>query len=187
MEDLFAQKDMEEADLHSWIEKLQARLQACGSDSPQQLQTVLESVVVKKQSLCETLQSWNSRLQDLFQQEKGRKRLSVPASPGRHRQTDDSKPSALESSPRNPSPLVQNVDKEDRHLTAMPSSWGSSLLALPSPGEPGSEPLSSGPCFPDQDSVSIPEGEHTHNPPHISFLFFLWIYSAYQNTDHSCP
>uniref|UniRef100_A0A8C8K4M6 1-phosphatidylinositol 3-phosphate 5-kinase n=1 Tax=Oncorhynchus tshawytscha TaxID=74940 RepID=A0A8C8K4M6_ONCTS len=138
MEDLFAQKDMEEADLHSWIEKLQARLQACGSDSPQQLQTVLESVVVKKQSLCETLQSWNSRLQDLFQQEKGRKRLSVPASPGRHRQTDDSKVS-------------------DRHLTAMPSSWGSSLLALPSPGEPGSEPLSSGPCFPDQDSVSIPE------------------------------
>ncbi|XP_029558182.1 1-phosphatidylinositol 3-phosphate 5-kinase isoform X1 [Salmo trutta] len=157
MEDLFAQKDMEEADLHSWIEKLQARLQACGSDSPQQLQTVLESVVVKKQSLCETLQSWNSRLQDLFHQEKGKKRLSVPASPGRHRQTDDNKPSALESSPRNPSPLVQNVDKEDRHLTAMPSSLGSSLLALPSPGEPGSEPLSSGPCFPDQDSVTIPE------------------------------
>lgn len=52
---------MEEAELRSWIEKLQARLQACGSDSPQQLQTVLESVVVKKQSLCETLQSWNSR------------------------------------------------------------------------------------------------------------------------------
>ncbi|XP_045068034.1 1-phosphatidylinositol 3-phosphate 5-kinase-like isoform X3 [Coregonus clupeaformis] len=157
MEDLFAQKDMEEADLRSWIEKLQARLQSCGSDSPQQLQTVLESVVVKKQSLCETLQSWNNRMQDLFQQEKSRKRLSVPASPGRHRQTDDSKPSALESSPRNPSPLVQNGDKEDRHLTAMPSSWGSSLLTLPSPGEPGSEPFSSGPCFPDQDSVSIPE------------------------------
>ncbi|CAB1328640.1 unnamed protein product, partial [Coregonus sp. 'balchen'] len=129
MEDLFAQKD------------------ACGSDSPQQLQTVVESVVVKKQSL----------LQDLFQQEKGRKRLSVPASPGRHRQTDDSKTSALESSPRNPSPVVQNGDKEDRHLSALPSSSGSSLLTLPSPGEPGSEPLSSGPSFPDQDSVSIPE------------------------------
>ncbi|KAM9448529.1 1-phosphatidylinositol 3-phosphate 5-kinase-like isoform 4-T5 [Salvelinus alpinus] len=173
MEDLFAQKDvgshskggsytpnmsrMEEAELRSWIEKLQARLQACGSDSPQQLQTVLESVVVKKQSLCETLQSWNSRLQDLFQQEKGRKRLSVPASPGRHRQTDDSKTSVLESSPRNPSPVVQNGDKEDRHLTTLPSSSGSSLLTLPSPGEPGSEPLSSGPSFPDQDSVSIPE------------------------------
>uniref|UniRef100_A0A673ZH39 1-phosphatidylinositol 3-phosphate 5-kinase n=1 Tax=Salmo trutta TaxID=8032 RepID=A0A673ZH39_SALTR len=154
MEDLFAQKDMEEAELRSWIEKLQARLQACGSDSPQQLQTVLESVVVKKQSLCETLQSWNSRLQDLFQQEKGRKRLSVPASPGRHRQTDDSK---VSSSPRNPSPVVQNGDKEDRHLTTLPSSSGSSLLTLPSPGEPGSEPLSSGPSFPDQDSVSIPE------------------------------
>uniref|UniRef100_A0A8C7CJU5 1-phosphatidylinositol 3-phosphate 5-kinase n=1 Tax=Oncorhynchus kisutch TaxID=8019 RepID=A0A8C7CJU5_ONCKI len=154
MEDLFAQKDMEEAELRSWIEKLQARLQACGSDSPQQLQTVLESVVVKKQSLCETLQSWNSRLQDLFQQEKGRKRLSVPASPGRHRPTDDSK---VSSSPRNPSPVVQNGDKEDRHLTTLPSSSGSSLLTLPSPGEPGSEPLSSGPSFPDQDSVSIPE------------------------------
>lgn len=52
---------MEEAELRSWIEKLQVRLQACGQDSPQQLQVVLESLVVKKQSLCEMLQSWNSR------------------------------------------------------------------------------------------------------------------------------
>lgn len=52
---------MEEAELRGWIEKLQARLQATGLESPQQLQTVLESVVVKKQSLCETLQSWNNR------------------------------------------------------------------------------------------------------------------------------
>ncbi|KAM4609219.1 1-phosphatidylinositol 3-phosphate 5-kinase isoform 3-T3 [Polymixia lowei] len=156
MEDLFAQKDMEEAELRSWIEKLQARLQACGLDSPQQLHIVLESVVMKKQSLCETLQSWNSRLQDLFQQEKGRKRLSVPPSPGRHRQTnaDDSKPSTLDSSPRNPSPVVLNGEKEDRHLSTLLS--GSSSI-LPSPGEPGAEPLSSGPSFPDQDSVSIPE------------------------------
>uniref|UniRef100_A0A3Q2V6B0 1-phosphatidylinositol 3-phosphate 5-kinase n=1 Tax=Haplochromis burtoni TaxID=8153 RepID=A0A3Q2V6B0_HAPBU len=119
MEDIFAQKDMEEAELRSWIEKLQVRLQVCGSDSPQQLQAVLESLVVKKQSLCEMLQSWNSRLQDLFQQEKGKKRLSVPPSPGRHRPntTDDSK-SAVESSPRNPSPVVQNGEKGDRsHLS----------------------------------------------------------------------
>uniref|UniRef100_A0A3Q3LXD3 1-phosphatidylinositol 3-phosphate 5-kinase n=1 Tax=Mastacembelus armatus TaxID=205130 RepID=A0A3Q3LXD3_9TELE len=97
MEDLFAQKDMEEAELRSWIEKLQARLQVCGVDSPQQLQSVLESLVIKKQSLCEMLQAWNIRLQDLFQQEKGRKRLSVPPSPGRHRQTttDDSKVTSL--------------------------------------------------------------------------------------------
>uniref|UniRef100_A0A8D0DAE2 1-phosphatidylinositol 3-phosphate 5-kinase n=1 Tax=Sander lucioperca TaxID=283035 RepID=A0A8D0DAE2_SANLU len=107
MEDLFAQKDMEEAELRSWNEKLQARLQACSLDSPQQVQVVLESLVMKKQSLCEMLQSWNSRLQDLFQQEKGRKRLSVPPSPGRHRQTT----SAVDSSPRNPSPVVQNGDK----------------------------------------------------------------------------
>ncbi|XP_046903697.1 1-phosphatidylinositol 3-phosphate 5-kinase isoform X5 [Hypomesus transpacificus] len=156
MEDLFAQKDMEDAELRAWIEKLQARLQACSVDSPQHLQTVLESVVLKKQSLCETLQSWNTRLQDLFQQEKGRKRLSVPPSPGRHRQTEESKTSALESSPRNPSPVVQNGDKEDRHLNTLPSLSSSSSL-LPSPGEPGSEPLTSGPSFPELDSVSIPE------------------------------
>ncbi|XP_063070179.1 1-phosphatidylinositol 3-phosphate 5-kinase isoform X2 [Engraulis encrasicolus] len=161
MEDLFAQKDMEEAELRGWIEKLQARLQATALESPQQLQVVLESVVVKKQSLCETLQSWNSRLQDLFQQEKGRKRLSVPPSPGRHRTTqttDDSKTSALESSPRNPSPMVQNGEKEDRHLSTLPSSSGSASLQLPSPGDTGaSDTITSGPSFMDQDSVSLPE------------------------------
>ncbi|XP_028250028.1 1-phosphatidylinositol 3-phosphate 5-kinase isoform X3 [Parambassis ranga] len=154
MEDLFAQKDMEEAELRSWIDKLQARLQVCGLDSPQQLQAVLDSLVMKKQSLCEMLQSWNSRLQDLFQQEKGRKRLSVPPSPGRHRptNTEDSK-STLDASPRNPSPVVQNGEKEDRHLSALPSA----TLQLPSPGEPGAEPATPGPSSSEQDSVSIPE------------------------------
>ncbi|KAM9851258.1 1-phosphatidylinositol 3-phosphate 5-kinase [Aulostomus maculatus] len=154
MEDLFAQKDMEEVELRSWIEKLQVRLQACGLESPQQLQAVLESLVVKKQSLCEMLQSWNGRLQDLFQQEKGRKRLSVPPSPGRHRQpaTDDSK-STLDSSPRNPSPVVQNGEKEDRHLNTLPSASSS---MLPSP-EPGAEPVIPGPSSTEADSVSIPE------------------------------
>ncbi|XP_068185209.1 1-phosphatidylinositol 3-phosphate 5-kinase isoform X2 [Antennarius striatus] len=156
MEDLFAQKDMEEAELRSWTEKLQVRLQACGVDSSQQLQVVLESLVMKKQSLCEMLQYWNGRLQDLFQQEKGRKRLSVPPSPGRHRQTnaDDSK-STLESSPRNPSPVVQNGDKEERHLSTLPSA--SSSVIPPSPGETGAEPNTPGPSFSEQDSVSIPE------------------------------
>ncbi|XP_035378715.1 1-phosphatidylinositol 3-phosphate 5-kinase isoform X3 [Electrophorus electricus] len=160
MEDLFAQKDMEEVELRSWLDKLQARLQASGADSPQQLQAVLESLIIKKQNLCEALQSWNGKLQDLFQLEKGRKRLSVPPSPGRHRQTtaDDSKTSVLESSPRNPSPVVQNGEKEDRHLSTLPSGSGSSsLLQLPSPAEQCSEPLTSGPSFADQDSISIPE------------------------------
>ncbi|CAL8341551.1 unnamed protein product [Boreogadus saida] len=155
MEDLFAQKDMEEAELRSWIEKLQARLQSCCPDSPQQLQAVLESVVIRKQSLCETLQSWNSRLQDLFQQEKGRKRLSVPPSPGRHRQTtaEDSK-GVLEPSTRNISPVVSNGDKEDRHLSTLPSSSSS---ILQSPGDLSIDTLYSGPSFPEQDSVSISE------------------------------
>ncbi|RXN28954.1 1-phosphatidylinositol 3-phosphate 5-kinase isoform X1 [Labeo rohita] len=160
MEDMFAQKDMEESELRSWIEKLQVRLQTSAMDSPPQLQAVLESVVVKKQGLCETLQSWNNRLQDLFQLEKGRKRLSVPPSPGRHRQatSDESKTSALESSPRNPSPVVPNGEKEDRHLNTFPSSSGSSsLLQLPSPAEQTSDVITSGPSFPDQDSVSNPD------------------------------
>ncbi|XP_061826835.2 1-phosphatidylinositol 3-phosphate 5-kinase isoform X2 [Nerophis lumbriciformis] len=157
MEDIFAQKDMEEVELRSWIEKLQARLQACGLDSPQQLQAVLESLVVKKQSLCEVLQSWNSRLQDLFQQEKGRKRLSVPPSPGRHRQTasDDSK-STLDSSPRNPSPVVQNGDKEDRHLSTLPSTSSATVLLSP-PADPGVETVTPAPSFTEPDSISIPE------------------------------
>ncbi|XP_034002366.1 1-phosphatidylinositol 3-phosphate 5-kinase isoform X3 [Trematomus bernacchii] len=154
MEDLFAQKDMEEAELRSCMEKLQARLQACGVDSPQQVQAVLESLVMKKQSLCEMLQSWNGRLQDLFQQEKGRKRLSVPPSPGRHRQTTEESKSALESSPRNPSPVVQNGDKEDRHLCTLPST---SSFLLPSPGDPASDPFTPGPSFTEQDSLSLPE------------------------------
>ncbi|KAM9342605.1 1-phosphatidylinositol 3-phosphate 5-kinase isoform 2-T2 [Pholidichthys leucotaenia] len=160
MEDLFAQKDMEEVELRTWIEKLQVRLQACGLDSPQQLQVVLESLVVKKQSLCEMLQSWNTRLQDLFQQEKGRKRLSVPPSPGRHRPTttDDTK-GVLDASPRNPSPVVQNGDKEDRHLSTLSSSSAAAFSSslLPSPGDLGAEPATLGSSLNDQDSVSIPE------------------------------
>ncbi|KAK7913748.1 hypothetical protein WMY93_013959 [Mugilogobius chulae] len=156
MEDLFAQKDMEEAELRSWIEKLQARMLVCGPDTPQQLQSILESLVMKKQSLCEMLQSWNNRLQDLFQQEKGRKRLSVPPSPGRHRQTtaDDNK-GAVDSSPRNPSPVVQNGDKEDRHLTPMPS--GSSSSVLLSPGDPNAEPVTPASSNTEPDSVSMSE------------------------------
>ncbi|XP_058890048.1 1-phosphatidylinositol 3-phosphate 5-kinase-like isoform X2 [Acipenser ruthenus] len=160
MEDLFAQKEMEEVEIRNWIEKLQARLLSF-LDTPQQLQAALESIIVKKQSLCEMLQSWNNRLQDLFQQDKGRKRPTVPPSPGRHRQAEESKTSVLDSSPRNASPVIQNGDKEDRYLSNMPSS--STLLQLPSPPEGAVEQLSSGPSFPntsstsDQDSSSITE------------------------------
>ncbi|XP_028663874.2 1-phosphatidylinositol 3-phosphate 5-kinase isoform X2 [Erpetoichthys calabaricus] len=154
MEDLFAQKEMEEVELRNWIEKHQARLLQCSVDT-QQLQLALESVVVKKQNLCEMLQSWNSRLQDLFQQEKGRKRPSVPPSPGRHRQAEDNKTNLLDSSPRNASPVTQNGDKEDRYLNNMSSnSSGSSLLQLPSPPEGATEQLSAGPTFPSTSSAS---------------------------------
>uniref|UniRef100_A0A8B9HHJ6 1-phosphatidylinositol 3-phosphate 5-kinase n=1 Tax=Astyanax mexicanus TaxID=7994 RepID=A0A8B9HHJ6_ASTMX len=85
--------------------------------------------------------------------EKGRKRMSVPPSPGRpHRQTisDDSKVSNIA--------CYLYFMPEDRHLNTLPSGSGSSsLLQLPSPAEQGSEPLTPGPSFPDQDSISIPE------------------------------
>ncbi|KAM4025299.1 1-phosphatidylinositol 3-phosphate 5-kinase isoform 1-T1 [Anomaloglossus baeobatrachus] len=135
MEDLFAKKEMEEVEFRKWIEPLQGRMLCSNMDSPQQLLSVFESIIVKKQSLCEILHAWNNRLQDLFQQEKGRKRPSVPASPGRMRQGDETKVSGMDASPRNSSP-AQNGDREDRFMTTLSqSSTGSTHLQIPSPPE----------------------------------------------------
>ncbi|XP_074154973.1 1-phosphatidylinositol 3-phosphate 5-kinase isoform X1 [Sminthopsis crassicaudata] len=146
MEDIFAQKEMEEGEFKNWIEKMQARLMTSSIETPQQLQSVFESLIAKKQSLCEMLQAWNNRLQDLFQQEKGRKRPSVPPSPGRMRQGEDSKISAMDASPRNVSPGLQNGEKEDRFLTTLSSqsSTNSTHLQLPTPPEVLSEQLMGG-------------------------------------------
>lgn len=157
MEDIFAQKEMEEGEFKNWIEKMQARLMSSSVDAPQQLQSVFESLIAKKQSLCEVLQAWNNRLQDLFQQEKGRKRPSVPPSPGRLRQGEESKISAVDASPRNISPGLQNGEKEDRFLTALSSqsSTSSAHLQLPAPPEVTSEQLAGGST--ELDPTSIPE------------------------------
>ncbi|XP_005999773.1 1-phosphatidylinositol 3-phosphate 5-kinase [Latimeria chalumnae] len=164
MEDFFAQKEMEEVELRNWIEKLQARLLSSAMDNLQQQQSVAESIIGKKQNLCELLQAWNNRLQDLFQQEKGRKRPSVPASPGRLRQTDESKTTAMDASPRNISPALQNGEKDDRVLTPIvQSTAGSSQLQLPSPPEIVTEQFSTGPSFPvipcanEQDAAAVTE------------------------------
>ncbi|KAM8789825.1 1-phosphatidylinositol 3-phosphate 5-kinase isoform 3-T3 [Rhynchonycteris naso] len=157
MEDIFAQKEMEEGEFKNWIEKMQARLLSSSVDTPQQLQSVFESLIAKKQSLCEVLQAWNSRLQDLFQQEKGRKRPSVPPSPGRLRQGEESKISAVDASPRNVSPGLQNGEKEDRFLTALPSqsSTSSAHLQLPTPPEGLPEQPAGAP--PELDTTSVSE------------------------------
>ncbi|KGL81299.1 1-phosphatidylinositol 3-phosphate 5-kinase, partial [Tinamus guttatus] len=149
MEDLFAQKEMEEGEFRNWTEKIQARLLSSSLDTPQQLQSVFESLIAKKQGLCEMLQAWNNRLQDLFQQEKGRKRPSVPPSPGRLRQGEESKISSIDASPRNVSPALQNGEKEDRFLTTLSSqgSTGSTHLQLPTPPEVVSEQLAGGSSF----------------------------------------
>ncbi|XP_013908207.1 PREDICTED: 1-phosphatidylinositol 3-phosphate 5-kinase-like [Thamnophis sirtalis] len=149
MEDLFAQKEMEEVEFRNWIEKIQARMLSSSLDTPQQLHSISESLIAKKQSLCEMLQAWNNRLQDLFQQEKGRKRPSVPPSPGRLRQGEENKISSMDASPRNVSPALQNGDKEDRFLTTLSSqsSTSSSLLQLPTPPEVVSDQLTGGPTF----------------------------------------
>ncbi|KAM7152946.1 1-phosphatidylinositol 3-phosphate 5-kinase isoform 1-T1 [Macrochelys suwanniensis] len=157
MEDLFAQKEMEEVEFRNWIEKIQARMLSPSLDTSQQLQSVFESLIAKKQSLCEMLQAWNNRLQDLFQQEKGRKRPSVPPSPGRLRQGEESKISAMDASPRNASPALQNGEKDDRFLTTLSSqsSTSSTHLQLPTPPEIVSEQLTGGPSF--ANSLSEPD------------------------------
>ncbi|XP_069926387.1 1-phosphatidylinositol 3-phosphate 5-kinase isoform X10 [Oryctolagus cuniculus] len=156
MEDIFAQKEMEEGEFKNWIEKMQARLMSSSVDTPQQLQSIFESIIAKKQSLCEVLQAWNNRLQDLFQQEKGRKRPSVPPSPGRLRQGEENKISAMDASPRNISPGLQNGEKEDRFLTTLSSqsSNSSTHLQLPTPPEVISEPSMGGPSELDTASSS---------------------------------
>ncbi|XP_050772031.1 1-phosphatidylinositol 3-phosphate 5-kinase isoform X1 [Gopherus flavomarginatus] len=157
MEDLFAQKEMEEVEFRNWIEKIQARMLSPSLDTSQQLQSVFESLIAKKQSLCEMLQAWNNRLQDLFQQEKGRKRPSVPPSPGRLRQGEENKISAMDASPRNTSPALQNGEKDDRFLTTLSSqsSTSSTHLQLPTPPEIVSEQLTGGPSF--ASSLSEPD------------------------------
>uniref|UniRef100_K7F9V9 1-phosphatidylinositol-3-phosphate 5-kinase n=1 Tax=Pelodiscus sinensis TaxID=13735 RepID=K7F9V9_PELSI len=149
MEDLFAQKEMEEVEFRNWIEKIQARMLSTSQDTPQQLQSLFESLIIKKQGLCEMLQAWNNRLQDLFQQEKGRKRPSVPPSPGRLRQGEENKISAMDASPRNASPAPQNGERDDRFLTTLSSqsSTSSTHLQLPTPPEIVSEQLTGGPSF----------------------------------------
>lgn len=52
---------MEEGEFKNWIEKMQARLMSSSVDTPQQLQSIFESIIAKKQSLCEVLQAWNNR------------------------------------------------------------------------------------------------------------------------------
>uniref|UniRef100_A0A8C3D305 1-phosphatidylinositol 3-phosphate 5-kinase n=1 Tax=Cairina moschata TaxID=8855 RepID=A0A8C3D305_CAIMO len=159
MEDLFAQKEMEEGEFRNWTEKIQARLLSSSLDTPQQLQSVFESLIAKKQGLCEMLQAWNNRLQDLFQQEKGRKRPSVPPSPGRLRQGEESKISSMDASPRNASPALQNGEKEDRFLTTLSSqsSTGSTHLQLPTPPEVVSEQLTGAGTLSEQDTTSSSE------------------------------
>ncbi|XP_032879487.1 1-phosphatidylinositol 3-phosphate 5-kinase isoform X3 [Amblyraja radiata] len=135
IEDLFAQKQMEETEFRNWFEKTQARLLSSPIDNCLQLLFVTDCLITKKQSLCELLQAWNNRLQDLFQQEKGRKRPAVPPSPGRLRSTEETKSSTLDSSPRNSSSGLQNGDKEDRLLTNMAvcctNNGSSQLLSTP--------------------------------------------------------
>ncbi|XP_067994520.1 1-phosphatidylinositol 3-phosphate 5-kinase isoform X5 [Melanerpes formicivorus] len=159
MEDLFAQKEMEEGEFLNWTEKIQARLHSSSLDTPQQLQSVFESLIAKKQGLCEMLQAWNSRLQDLFQQEKGRKRPSVPPSPGRLRQGEESKISSMDASPRNASPALQNGEKEDRFLTTLSSqsSTGSTHLQLPTSPEGASEHMTGANTLSEQDTTSSSE------------------------------
>uniref|UniRef100_A0A670YKD0 1-phosphatidylinositol 3-phosphate 5-kinase n=1 Tax=Pseudonaja textilis TaxID=8673 RepID=A0A670YKD0_PSETE len=149
MEDLFAQKEMEEVEFRNWIEKIQARMLSSSLDTPQQLHSISESSIAKKQSLCEMLQAWNNRLQDLFQQEKGRKRPSVPPSPGRLRQGEENKVMDFVNCILRMLQCLYFSSIEDRFLTTLSSqsSTSSSLLQLPTPPEVVSDQLTGGSTF----------------------------------------
>ncbi|XP_072434903.1 1-phosphatidylinositol 3-phosphate 5-kinase isoform X1 [Chiloscyllium punctatum] len=161
IEDLFAQKEMEEAEFRNWFEKTQARLLTSSVDNPQQLVVLDDCLITKKQNLCELLQAWNNRLQDLFQQEKGRKRPTVPPSPGRLRSTEETKSSVLDTSPRSSTSGLPNGDKEDRTLpTTAANSTNTANSQLPSCPEVCIEQLSAGPNIP---TVSVSSDQDTNN------------------------
>ncbi|KAG8520962.1 1-phosphatidylinositol 3-phosphate 5-kinase, partial [Galemys pyrenaicus] len=134
MEDIFAQKEMEEGEFKNWIEKMQARLMSSSVDTAQQLQSTFESLIAKKQSLCEVLQAWNNSKVFTF--------LQI---------------SAMDASPRNVSPGLQNGEKEDRFLTTLSSqsSTSSTHLQLPTPPEAMPEPSAGLP--PELDTASNSE------------------------------
>lgn len=109
--------------------------------------------------------------------------------------------SSLDSSPRNPSPVVQNGEKGGlKYLLGQiffvlikgflqvvlceaavflssedrhlcPLPSTTSSL-LPSPGDPGADSTTAGPSFGEPDSVSIPEGSQIHSAMYIRFIIF---------------
>ncbi|NXN97522.1 FYV1 kinase, partial [Rhinopomastus cyanomelas] len=151
MEDLFAQKEVMDNFLHQQAIGCKVR-----GEAPQSVACLLINFHLGCLFLgfCFVL-----RLQDLFQQEKGRKRPSVPPSPGRLRQGEESKISSMDASPRNSSPALQNGEKEDRFLTTLSSqsSTGSTHLQLPTPPEVVSEHVIGASTLSEQDTTSSSE------------------------------
>ncbi|KFV88360.1 1-phosphatidylinositol 3-phosphate 5-kinase, partial [Struthio camelus australis] len=164
MEDLFAQKEMEEGEFRNWTEKIQARLLSSSLDTPQQLQSVFESLIAKKQGLCEMLQAWNNRVREngtvTVTYQVYRRSALKRKRPKTHQEI---RVVSMDASPRNVSPALQNGEKEDRFLTTLSSqsSTGSTHLQLPTPPEVVSEQLTSGSSFAnalsEQDATSSSE------------------------------
>ncbi|KFP92392.1 1-phosphatidylinositol 3-phosphate 5-kinase, partial [Apaloderma vittatum] len=159
MEDLFAQKEMEEGEFRNWTDKIQARLLSSSLDTPQQLQSVFESLIAKKQGLCEMLQAWNSRF---ILCEKEKAKVIRKGRAMNTRRTDNERVGSsysLDASPRNASPGLQNGEKEDRFLTTLSSqsSTGSTHLQLPTPPEVVSEHTTGASTLSEQDTTSSSE------------------------------
>uniref|UniRef100_UPI0035901CC2 1-phosphatidylinositol 3-phosphate 5-kinase isoform X2 n=1 Tax=Myxine glutinosa TaxID=7769 RepID=UPI0035901CC2 len=100
MEDLIAQKEIEETELWAWTEKQQMRITSAGPELSRHWMTISDTLLAQRQKLCELVASWNARLQELFLQEKGKKKQVVPPSPSRLRQADDRNNSQDAPSPR---------------------------------------------------------------------------------------
>ncbi|XP_078714192.1 1-phosphatidylinositol 3-phosphate 5-kinase isoform X1 [Lampetra fluviatilis] len=131
VEDMFAQKEMEESEFKEWLEKIQARLLTSAGDASHQPRLFSDVLIGQKQKLCEMVHAWNNRLQDMFHQEKGKKRQTVPPSPGRHRHSDD-RSSAHDTSPR---VVSTSNDKEEQGSSLGPPGTSATHLQPPSPYE----------------------------------------------------
>ncbi|NXN22401.1 FYV1 kinase, partial [Nycticryphes semicollaris] len=159
MEDLFAQKEV----MDNFCIGKTIGCKECGEATRIYVEKLcnscLSELITVTQLLIQLLFIFLLRLQDLFQQEKGRKRPSVPPSPGRLRQGEESKISSMDASPRNTSPALQNGEKEDRFLTALSSqsSTGSTHLQLPTPPEVVSEHATGANTLSEQDTTSSSE------------------------------
>uniref|UniRef100_A0A8C4QV24 1-phosphatidylinositol-3-phosphate 5-kinase n=1 Tax=Eptatretus burgeri TaxID=7764 RepID=A0A8C4QV24_EPTBU len=153
MEDLIAQKEIEETEFWAWTEKQQMRIMNACPELSRPWVTISDTLLTQRQKLCELVASWNTRLQDLFLQEKGKKKQVVPPSPSRLRQADDRNNSQDSSSPRIGSSSNEKATEERGSSMSSIDIPYAALLEPPSQYEPPAYDVESEPSVGADDAV----------------------------------